>query len=392
MPTTLRNRAVAVVAVTVLAAAAQALSSRPLPAGPAALAAPAVVQSGDTGAADAAVAEGAPGRDAQQAAVRYWTPARMAAVTAAGQGLAAASTRPVPARPVTASAQAAVQPDGPGRPSRELTRQSPAGWLSGNSAGAGLRWTHGGAVAAAVGKVFFTLGRADYVCSGTLAGSGRPAVVLTAAHCVSGGPVSGGPGRTGAGGRETGQWATNWVFVPGYRGGAMPAGEYTARRFFVPAQWTGPQGGTEQYDVALVQLTAATMDAGDHTGVLPHGLPLRFAASQGAASQGAASPDAAVPPRAYVFGYPAEPPYSGLFANFCAGPAAATGGSVRTACAMTAGDSGGPWLAGFSPRAGTGAVFAVTTYKLSTSQRQLYGAVLGPGARALYARALSTAG
>ena len=54
---------------------------------------------------------------------------------------------------------------------------------------------------------------------------------------------------------------------------------------------------------------------------------------------------------------------------------------------MTAGDSGGPWLTGFSPRAGAGTVTAVTAYKLSGNLRTLYGTVLGPAARALYLRA-----
>ena len=62
---------------------------------------------------------------------------------------------------------------------------------------------------------------------------------------------------------------------------------------------------------------------------------------------------------------------------------------VRTPCGMTAGDSGGPWLAGFSPRSGSGQVGAVSTYKVSGSPRALYGAVLGPQARALYERAVS---
>jgi hypothetical protein len=58
---------------------------------------------------------------------------------------------------------------------------------------------------------------------------------------------------------------------------------------------------------------------------------------------------------------------------------------------MTAGDSGGPWLAGFSPRTGTGRVYAVTAYKMSSDLRVLYGAVLGPQARALYLKAVSPA-
>jgi hypothetical protein len=54
---------------------------------------------------------------------------------------------------------------------------------------------------------------------------------------------------------------------------------------------------------------------------------------------------------------------------------------------MTAGDSGGPWLVGFSPQAGTGTITAVTAYKLSGNLRTLYGTVLGPSALALYLRA-----
>jgi hypothetical protein len=55
---------------------------------------------------------------------------------------------------------------------------------------------------------------------------------------------------------------------------------------------------------------------------------------------------------------------------------------------MTAGDSGGPWLTGFSPRAGTGTITAVTAYKLAGDPRTLYGTVLGPSARALYLSAI----
>ena len=91
-----------------------------------------------------------------------------------------------------------------------------------------------------------------------------------------------------------------------------------------------------------------------------------------------------------MFGYPALRPYTGLYPNYCAGPAASSAtrkGSERIACAMTAGDSGGPWLTGFSPQTGTGTITAVTAYKLSGDLRTLYGTVLGPIARGLYLRA-----
>jgi V8-like Glu-specific endopeptidase len=362
MRITLSDRIVTAVAVAVIAVGVQALLPLTDTAGhPAGVAAAARRPSAGT------VRQDAPGAAAQAAAVRYWTPARMSAALRAAwradhseQPAAALTT--ATSRPLSAARQLVKKPS-------QGAAQGP--WLTGETAGDGLRWTHAGAVAAAVGKIFFTLGRADYVCSGTLVGSARADVVLTAAHCVSGGP--------GHGGAE--QWVTNWVFVPGYKDGAMPYGEYTARRFLTAPGWAGPQGGTEQYDVAFVQLTGATLDGGSSPAVPPSGLPPEFASSQGAA----------VPGRGYVFGYPAEAPYSGLYANYCAGPVSADAGSTRTSCAMTAGDSGGPWLAGFSPRAGSGRVFAVSTYKLSSNLRVLYGAVLGPEARALYARAVSTA-
>jgi V8-like Glu-specific endopeptidase len=235
-------------------------------------------------------------------------------------------------------------------------------WLTGNTAGAGLRWGHGGAVSDAVGKVFFTLGATDYVCSGALVRSEHVAVVLTAAHCVSGGH---------------GQWATNWTFVPGYRDGVEPYGQYTARRFFVSPKWTGPDGGSERYDVAFVQVTPVA--GRSRFAAIPAGLPVRFASGQAAAAL----------PRTYVFGYPALAPYSGLYANYCAGAsrvlrAGKRLGSAATPCSMTAGDSGGPWFSGFSPRGGSGGIVAVTAYRLSGEPRTLYGTVLGQSARALY--------
>ncbi len=239
---------------------------------------------------------------------------------------AAAKTRPPRTPAVAVRRLVKKAPPAPPAP--------PGPWVTGNTAGQGLRWTHGGTVSAAVGKVFFTSGGADYVCSGTLVGSGHAEAVLTAAHCVSGGP--------GADGRQ--RWVSNWVFVPGYRNGLMPYGEYTARRFLAAKGWTGPQGGTEQYDVAFVQVSAGTLHGKSGAAVPPRGLPARFASRQ----------DAAVPARAYVFGYPSEPPFTGLYANYCAGAVIPAGGSVRTTCGMTAGDSGGPWLAGFSPRPAAG--------------------------------------
>ncbi|HEX4289329.1 MAG TPA: trypsin-like peptidase domain-containing protein [Trebonia sp.] len=272
---------------------------------------------------------------------------------------AAAGARPSPAaasRPPARARLAAVS-----RP----VAGARAGWLTGDTAGRGLRLVHGGAVDAAVGKVFFTLGDTDYTCSGTLVRGNGGYVVVTAAHCVTNG---------------RGQWAVNWTFVPGYKDGTEPYGRYTARRFFVSPRWQGP-AASERYDVAFVRVSPAPRHGRESRPARPPaGLPISFAASQTAARQA----------QAYVFGYPALPPYTGLYLNYCAGPAASSAtrkGSARLACAMTAGDSGGPWLTGFSPRADAGTITAVTAYKLSGDKRTLYGTVLGPNARALYLRA-----
>jgi V8-like Glu-specific endopeptidase len=269
---------------------------------------------------------------------------------------------PRSASAASVAAAAAVAPVAPVAPAVSAVSARGA-WLTGNTVGRGLRLVHGGRAAAAVGKIFFTLGATDYVCSGALVRSKHVDVVLTAAHCVSDGH---------------GAWATNWRFVPGYRDGAEPYGQYTARRFFVSPKWTGPDGESEQYDVAFVRVTPATLYGGSRVASPPAGLPVRFAKSQASAEL----------PRTYVFGYPALPPFSGLYANYCAGASrvARTGsrrGSTATDCSMTAGDSGGPWFARFSPRGG-GAIVAVTTFKLSGNMRTLYGTVLGQAARALY--------
>ncbi len=339
MRTTFSYLVVAAVAGVTIAAGGPALVSQP--------------SAGHVGrlAGDSVVQE-AVGTAAQAAAVRYWTPVRMAATLRAANG----------------SRSTAEKPESH---TRLLVRSVPV--ATADTEGEGVAWTRGGPVAAAVGKVFFTLGDEDYVCSGTLVAAKHVEVVLTAAHCVSGGPSD-------AATANAGRWAINWMFVPDFRDGVEPYGEYTARRFFVAPGWTGPEGDTEQYDVAFVQVTAS-LYGGSDAAKPPPGLPVRFAASR----------DSAPRSQAFVFGYPAQPPYSGLSLNYCAGQATASAGRVRTPCWMTAGDSGGPWLAGFGPRSGNGTVVAVTTYKISSDLALLYGAVLGPPARALYEQALRSA-
>lgn len=281
----------------------------------------------------------------QRAVALYWTPIRMKAA--------------VPA-------VAAAPPD--------TTKNA---WLDGNTLGKGLRWLHDGPVQAAMGKVFFTLNGTNYVCSGTdvrgagvrgtgVRGTGAGEnVVLTAAHCT---------------GNGDGHWADNWMFVPGYDNGAQPYGSYTARRIFVAPQWAAARNGTsgaERYDVAFVAVNATTLSGtaeGARADALPPGQKIAFGATPATGA------------RMYVAGYPAEPPFSGLYADYCAGPGrpGQVTGTTAISCDMTAGDSGGPWLADFDPRSGSGTIVAVTTFKYGDDSSLLYGTWLGQSARQLY--------
>ena len=65
----------------------------------------------------------------------------------------------------------------------------------------------GGFVKKTTGKVLFTMGGVDYVCSGSVVNdsSSSTSLVLTAGHCVY--------DENGTG------WATNWMFVPNYEDG-----------------------------------------------------------------------------------------------------------------------------------------------------------------------------
>ena len=127
------------------------------------------------------------------------------------------------------------------------------------------------------GKVFFTLGGNDYVCSGTALLSGNKSVVWTAGHCVNEGP---------------GDFATNWEFVPAYKDGSAPLGVYVADNLFTSNAW-GKLGDFSYDFAAAVVGPSGSTALTDRVG--GRGIAFNYNRSQ-----------------TYIsYGYPAAPPFNG---------------------------------------------------------------------------------
>jgi V8-like Glu-specific endopeptidase len=293
---------------------------------------------------------------AQRAVRAYWTPARAAAARPVEL------SSPVVGRPVPATAS--------GRAARGPAVDAVAGRLtpSRTAVVTGAAWPFGGVVVRTTGKVFFTLGGADYVCSGSAVDSPDASTVLTAGHCVN----------EGGDGLVAGASATNWAFVPGYHDGVRPYGTFTATRLATTTGWA--QDGDFEVDVAFADV--GTNAAGQTLGAAVGGQPIAFGLARGGG--------------AVALGYPAAAPYTGQALRYCSGSLLADTfygtGDQGLLCGMTPGSSGGPWLAGLNRRTGIGTLVSVTSYSYTEHPGRLWGPYLGSVAQALYAAVASTTG
>lgn len=198
------------------------------------------------------------------------------------------------------------------------------------------------------GKVFFTLGGSDYVCSGTALLSSNKSVVWTAGHCVNEGP---------------GDFATNWQFVPAYKDGSAPLGVYTAEDLFTPTAWAN--SGDFSYDLgAAVVRPAGGTALTDRVG--GRGIAFNYSRSQNYQS----------------YGYPAAPPFTGERLWRCNSPLQTSDSSANPAtmgigCDMTGGSSGGGWIVGSN-------VYSVNSYGYNNQPDVMYGPYQGSVAQSLY--------
>ena len=217
------------------------------------------------------------------------------------------------------------------------------------------------------GKVFLTItggdAPGDYVCSGTAiaappsAAATAEGVVWTAGHCVY---------DTGGG------YASNWMFVPGYEDGAAPFGEWPATGLLALERWSRDGNLASDLGAAVV-------------GPDPQGRSLpELVGGRGIAFD---------QPRAQLyssFGYPALAPpieFDGerLFSCTSVGglsdnPPGPGPQTLSIPCDMTAGSSGGGWVA-------DGSLLSVNSYSYcdeGSCEPVLYGPYHGDQAQALY--------
>jgi V8-like Glu-specific endopeptidase len=219
------------------------------------------------------------------------------------------------------------------------------------------------------GKAFFTDPSTgfDYVCSGTIVSTvdpddpegdpGNGSVVWTAGHCVF-----------------LDRWHTNWIFVPAYRNGNAPLGEWPAIHLTAPAEWVDRNSLRQDLGAAVVDMN-------------PEGRTISSVAGGRGIAFGT--------PRASFyqsFGYPAVnnngtiPEFTGEREFVCQAPYAIDddlpGGKgqppMAIGCDMTAGSSGGGWILENKY------VASVNSYGYDDEPEVMYGPYQGDEAAALY--------
>ncbi|QCR19447.1 trypsin-like serine peptidase [Agrococcus sp. SGAir0287] len=202
-----------------------------------------------------------------------------------------------------------------------------------------------------IGKVFFTLGGQDYVCSANSVTSANGSTVSTAGHCLNEGP---------------GAFASEFIFVPAYQNGSAPYGQWPAVELVAPTQWTN--GGDIDYDTGF----AVVATQGGRT----------LSATVGASG---VSFNQSTGLSYTLYGYPAASPFTGETLQRCAGSASPDrlGGTTSqgVSCDMTGGSSGGPWFVGSGSN---GVQNSVNSFGYNSQPGVMYGPYWGSVIQSAY--------
>jgi RTX calcium-binding nonapeptide repeat (4 copies) len=215
------------------------------------------------------------------------------------------------------------------------------------------------------GKVFFTIsGGSDpgnFLCSGTALRSPSHTLVWTAGHCVNDAEFNGG-------------FATRFEFVPGYRNGQTPFGEWVARELFTTSGWQN--NDNIRLDVGAAVLARDAEGRGIQDVVGARGIAFNQSRNQ----------------TFVAFGYPAVSTvfrtFNGELLYSCTSPRIGDDNPPGTGpnpmeidCDMTGGASGGGWVVDGR------FVNSVTSYGYEFDFDSLFGPYLGTTAKNLYQEA-----
>ncbi|MBT2595648.1 serine protease [Arthrobacter sp. ISL-72] len=208
-----------------------------------------------------------------------------------------------------------------------------------------------------IGKVFFSMGSNNYVCSGNSVASNNKSTVSTAGHCINEGP---------------GAFVTNFVFVPAYLDGAAPYGKWAAKALYAPTQWSS--AGDMQYDTGFAVVSQLN---GQNLADVVGASGVQFNAARGLAYK--------------AFGYPAAAPFDGASLVSCTGTAGNDPYNPQflsqgIPCDMTGGSSGGPWFIGSSSG---GYQNSVNSYGYGSRSDVMYGPYWGSVIQQAYSSASS---
>ena len=177
------------------------------------------------------------------------------------------------------------------------------------------------------GILFVSFGAQNASCSATVVTSRNRSVILTAGHCVVQPAVEGVSGPL---------WATNVLFVPGYRNGAGPLGAYAGTASRASFAWTIT--GDLSEDVGAITLAPLA------------GVPVESAlGSRGVSFNRPFNTYKKNKTRFQVFGYPAQPAafYDGERLILCDSPFIGFQVIFQAPvvpCNMKEGSSGGGWV------------------------------------------------
>jgi V8-like Glu-specific endopeptidase len=290
-------------------------SAAPLAAGAAILTAPAALAATPAGGGVGHSISSA----AQQAAIAYWTPARLAA--ARPVGLINASAQQL-------SAAAEQQPALTG-PSASVSGGSPSSTFINSNDAFGVPTSKYTRFPYSVnGRIFFNNPDGGGSCSGTSVasyhGTSLEDEVWTAGHCV-GNPE----------GDHPGVWDSSAVFIPAYNGNASdqdPFGEFAATEFYTTTAWFYNSDLAEDEAAFVVNANADGQTLGQAVGY--DGFAWNFSDTE----------------NFNQFGYPAASPYNGssMIQNVTSTSVVTSAGSpgqdvIGTPSPMNQGSSGGAW-------------------------------------------------